>query len=347
MTERGPGTPRDLFGVRVAWVSGVGRHPDPVAQLLRGLPPADPTPSTLRSTGAPPSPGSAPPPGLFLRVSGEGPLEDDAGCEWLSGAGYRASFFHGQMRGLERDGAFLLVAPGARVAITRDGARIEARVDPARMVETAFADTTLFVALCIALRRHGMFHMHAGAVVRGDGTRVLVIGDSGAGKSTVTMSLVDAAAQHLGDDALFLARRDGRACLLGFPRPFHLGPVTLAAFPELDLRDATGVHGAKHAVPLASLPGRPVDRMAPPHVVLFPEITRADTTRAVALSPADAFGHALRSSALLVVDGMGDAAEQLALLRELFAHAHAFELHLGADWLIDPHGAAARLLATR
>jgi hypothetical protein len=339
-------SPRDLFGVRVEWASEVGHHEDPVARLLGLLPPADlPPPTSLSESD--PRPRRATTRGLFLDVKGEGQLEADGAPESLSGEGYRASFFHGQMRGFERDGAFLLVAPGARVAVTRDGTRIVARIDAARMDETSFADTTLFVALCIALRRHGMFHMHAGAVVREDGTRVLVIGDSGAGKSTVTMSLVDAAAQHLGDDALFLARRDGAACLLGFPRPFHLGPVTLAAFPELDLRDTVGVHGAKRAVPLASLPGRPVDRMAPPHVVLFPEVTRADTTRAEALSPADAFGRALRSSALLVVDGMGDAAEQLALLRELFADARAFDLHLGADWLIDPRAAAARLLATR
>jgi hypothetical protein len=324
--------------VRIAWVAEVDRRPDPVAQLLRGVPAAAAPPSCPPVATAPRDRE------LFIAVRSGGLVEDAASRDRSqSPEGYRASFFHGQMRGFERDGGFLLVAPGARVVVARDGARIEAHVDPARMEETAFAETTLFVALCIALRRRGMFHMHAGAVVRGDGTRVLVIGESGAGKSTVTLSLVDDRSQHLGDDALFLARRDGRACLLAFPRPFHLGPATLAAFPALGTAAAQATHGSKRAVALDALPGRAIDRMGPPHVILFPQVIAARESTIVPLSAADAFGQALRSSALLVVDGMSDAAEQLLLLRDLFADARAFELHLGADWLVDPHAAVARV----
>ena len=215
------------------------------------------------------------------------------------------------------------------------------------MVPRGFVHTTLFVALAIALRLHGLFHVHGGAVVRGDGARVLVLGDSGSGKSTVTLALVahdpSGRARHLGDDALFVTASGERAELVAFPRPFHLGPATLAAFPSLlragEARDANG----KRDVPLDAVPGAFARRMDAPHVVLFPRVTRDAETRVVAISMADAFGHALRSTALVAVDGMPRVADHLGAMRALLAGARAFELPLGADWLADPATAVARV----
>ncbi len=272
-------------------------------------------------------------PDLAIRIEASGALPE--------ASDFRPAFFQGNVRGLERRGEFRLIAPAAEIAIAADGRHIEARVDAGTLNERGFANTTLFIAIAIALRQRGLFHLHAGALVRGSGSRVLVMGDSGAGKSTVTLALLDAGSRHLGDDTLFLTERDGRPRLLAFARPFHLAPATAAAFPTLPAtsRDANG----KSEVAIDALPGHAVDRMEAPDLILFPVVTREPVTRAVPLDAAEAFGHALRSSALVAVDGMTHKVEQLALLRALLAKGRAFELQLGADWLADPAGAAARL----
>jgi hypothetical protein len=232
----------------------------------------------------------------------------------------------------------LIVAPAARVIVSNDGMRIEATVDEATLDERGFTNTTLVIALALALRHRGLFHMHAGGLVRGDGTRVVVMGDSGSGKTTTTLGLLDSRAQHLGDDTLFLAELEGRACLLAFPRPFHLGPATARAFSGL--RGASADGDAKVQVGRGDLPGVPIEQMAAPHVVLFPQVTREATSRVAELSKSDAFGLALRSSAFVAVDGLGRKKEQLALLASLLEGARAFELHLGRDWLDAPARAA-------
>jgi hypothetical protein len=246
--------------------------------------------------------------------------------------GFRPTFHHFGLRALERTGEFLLLEGGSHVRVSSDGRRIDARY--ADGAPRSFVDVTLFAALALALRHHGLYHLHAGALERGDGRRILVMGGSGAGKTTVTLSLLDPDSRFLGDDALFLAERAGRACLIAFPRPFRLGEATRRAFPRLPAGppDAVG----KRAVALSALPGAGVSAMDAPALVLFPEVTSNATTQTLRLDAGDAFGRALSAGALAVVDGAANVGAQLALLRRLLEGAAAYELRLGADWLAAP-----------
>ena len=317
----------DLYGLRVAWrVRGLAKRSRTAASSPR-LPPVE-------DAGAPT--GERPVDLMFDVQAGN--LDTEAAVA-LDGDEFRPSFFQGNVRGFARDGEILILAPAARVTITRDGKGVSAVVDPATLGERGFVNTTLVVALSLALRHHGLFHLHAGALVRGDGRRVVVLGEGGSGKTTVTLALLDAGSLRLGDDTLFFGARGGRVRLFAFPRPFHLGPATACAFPALATDAAAG--DAKLDVPLDALPGRPVAEIDPPDVVLFPRVTGDPTTHVTPLSMAEAFGRALSSCALVVADGLGQKAEQLALLRELLAGARAFELALGADWLAAPEKAAA------
>jgi hypothetical protein len=249
--------------------------------------------------------------------------------------GFRQTFKHGA-RGFERSGEFLLLDGDAHVRVSADGRFIDAQLPDGADVET-----TLLIALAIALRHHGLYHMHAGALVRADGTGVLVLGASGAGKSTVTVSLLEQGARFLGDDAVFLGERDGGVRLLGLPRPFHLGETTCAAFPSFS--GAPLLARGKRSVPLQALPGRLALAMDAPRILLFPTVARAPITEIAPLSPADAFGRALFASALAAVDGVVNVAAQLALLRQLIDGARAYELRLGADALGDPGPIVAAL----
>ena len=305
----------DLHGLRVEW-HVAGLVSDPARRLFAGFAPAGERASA---------------PDLSIRIEA---TRSALGAEGPDG--FRSVFFQGNVRAFERAGELRLLAPAARVVISADGRRIDAEVERDTLVERGFASTTLFIAVAVALRQRGLFHMHAGAVVRRDGTRVLVLGDSGAGKSTVTLALLEDGAQHLGDDTLFLAERRGAPTLLAFPRSFHLGPRTLAAFPSLARSAGDPDTNGKRDVPADALPGRPVAEMGAPDVVLFPRVTAEAATGTLPLSPAEAFGELLRSSALLAVDGMPHATEQLRLLGALLAPARSFELQLGGDWLTDP-----------
>ncbi len=329
-----------VYGLRVRWtVRGLAPGCDPIALLFSGFAGfgADggrDSPEALEVEGRQSSRGI-----VFEVEAGDVGAEDAAS---LAGEEFRPSFFQGNVHAFERDGEVRILAPSARVAVTDDGGRVRAVVDPSTLGERGFVNTTLVIALSIALRHHGFFHLHGGALVRGDGRRVLILGEGGSGKTTLTLSLLDDGALRLGDDTLFFSSRRGlgRIQLFGFPRPFHVAPATARAFPALSVivpsGDGAGGGDVKSDLPLSAVPGTAASVMDAPHVVLFPRVTRQARTRVLPVSPPDAFGLALSSCALVAADGLGQKAEQLAALRELVGGARAFEIELGEDCLAAP-----------
>jgi hypothetical protein len=317
-----------LYGTTVAW-SCEGLTLDPLADLLAYLaPPSAEGPAAIRFNLRP----AAPETGLDPALEGFSP-----------------SFFHGIVQAYTAERGFLLWDRASRIQVPGDGAPIVADiVSPEGEIIAGSTAVMLQIALTLALRREHLFHLHAAAVVHRSGAGVLVVGGSGAGKTTTTLALLEAGFAYLVDDCLFLRRlpTSGSVEMLAFPREFHLGPATLAAFPRL----------AALAGPLsARADKRPVDpREAYPEqarkgwipakgaaLAVFPTITGEAETTLVSIPKAEAFGHLLASSAALVIDGIANREENLALLRDLLEVASCRELRLGRDALIDPGGVVA------
>lgn len=245
-------------------------------------------------------------------------------------------FFHGIVQAYRAEEGFLLWDRASRILVAAGGSRIEALVAPAdQEVVRGSARAALEIALSLALREKGLFHLHAAAVMRPAGEGVLVVGGSGAGKTTATIALLEAGYAFLGDDALLLAEGPE---LCAFPRPFHLGPATLAAFPRLGaLAGGTSGHGDKRDLdPRRAFPERRRATMGPPALVLHPRVEQEEKTRLEQIAPAEALGNLLASSAGIVIDGAARREEQMALLGKIAAGARHYEIRMGRDLLADP-----------
>ena len=92
-----------------------------------------------------------------------------------------------------------------RVRATLTGAEVSVRPDATG--ERWLLSRPLFtIPLVEAVKRHGLFSLHASAAALGD--RVLVCaGTSGAGKSTLAVALAQAGWAFLADDMVFLSQR--------------------------------------------------------------------------------------------------------------------------------------------
>lgn len=317
-----------LHGVTLAWSSEALPF-DPLADLLAMLEPA--------------GEGAGEPLRIALRPASAGAASDPREEGW------EPSFFHGIVQAYRGAGGFLLWDRASRARVPTDGGAVEAEIAaPHREVEPGSAAAMLQIALALALRARGLYHLHAAALVHGsgaDGVGVLVVGGSGAGKTTTTLALLEAGAAYLGDDALFLEASP--LTLLAFPRAFHLGAATLAAFPRLAaLVGPPNGRGDKRPLdPRRAYPGRHRHVLAGVSLALFPSISGGPVTELVPLARAEAFGHLLASSAALVVDGLPGRDENLALLNALLRGARCFELRLGRDALADPVAAIAARVA--
>ena len=332
-----------LHGVTIEWtLSGPPR--DPLALLLSvfdpppPVPPGGPLPSVVRFELLPaPASASADP----------------------RGEGWEPSFFHGAVETFRGPEGFLIWDHASRVLVRPGGAPIVAEIAPAeREVTPDSASTALQIALILALRPTGLFHLHAAALVLPTGVPVLVIGGTGAGKTTTTLALLEgsraggsrARAEYLGDDSLYLSVPDGKVRLVAFAREFHLGPATLSAFPRLaPLVGPRPPHTDKRPLdPRRAYPGRsrPFVSLPPAGALaLFPSIVASPVTTVVPLPRAEAFGRLLASSGALVVEGVPGRDENIAALSALLKSVRCEEVRLGSDAMQDPSAAIAAKVA--
>lgn len=310
----------ELLGVEIAIEGAAAEH------LARALPP-------LRSPGDPQRPPA-------LVVSAEvapGPLPAPA----------PAAFVHHPLAAARRGGELVIGDGASLFAIAPDGRRVEARLGPGSLAGGGrdLAALHLPVVLAFALRHHGVFHLHAAGLASGE-RAVLAVGQSGVGKTTLALALLEAGLAWLCDDAAFLAGRDGVTWVEGVPRPFHARPETLRAFPHAAAAAGDAdASGRRDVHPERVWPGSLRRGPHRPALLLFPEVTRRPETAVERLAPADALGKLVEASAVLVVDGAARPPEHLALLGRLASAAPALRVELGEDLLRSPAEVARRIVA--
>lgn len=255
-------------------------------------------------------------------------------------------FVHRPLQAGLAGGAFVVGDGAATFIVSADGRRLDAELGPALAGDAdALGVLHLPVALAFALRHHGVFHLHAAALDAGDGPLV-VAGQSGVGKTTLALALLEAGLAWCGDDAAYLAARGGVPHLVGVPRHFHVRPETLRAFPRVAaLAGPPDGSGRRVVDPDAAWPGRRRRGALRPAGLLFPEVSARASTTATRLPSADALGRLIEASALLVVEGAARRQEHLALLGRLAGSAPALRVELGRDLLGSPAEVARRILA--
>lgn len=181
-----------------------------------------------------------------------------------------------------------------------------------------FSMCTLGGALLLGRMHRAL--VHAAAIVAPDGGAWLLAGDTHAGKSTTCINLIEAGWRFVSDDHVILFRdADGRLCVEGWPRRFHL---------DEGWKDGSPVHRRGEVHPHERWPGRWL-RTAPLAGLLFP---RVDAARATELAPAaasTALAGLMRQSPWLLAD-RARAPEILSFLRAA-SERPAYTLRLGLD----------------
>jgi hypothetical protein len=185
------------------------------------------------------------------------------------------------------------------------------------------------LACALLLGRMHRALAHAAAVVAPRGGAWLLAGDTHAGKSTTAVNLIEAAWRFVSDDHVVLFREpDGRICVEGWPRRFHL---------DEGWEDGSPAHRRGEIDPHARWPGG-WQRTAPLAGLLFPRVDPHLPTELFPLPAADALAGLMRQSPWLLAD-RACAAEVLGFLRAA-CERPAYALRLGLDTYRD----TARLL---
>jgi hypothetical protein len=192
----------------------------------------------------------------------------------------------------------------------------------------------IFNASMTAMRRCGLFELHAAGVVSPTGTGVLIIGPSGSGKSTLATQLATAGWQYLSDDSLLLYDNEAVVEARALRRVFALSDETFSASGIGKLGSlATEVlpfdPSKKRFEPRSVFPDRFVD-VCRPKIMVFPRVTREAESLTSALSQSETMARLIRMCPWACYDKPA-APAHLSLLAALARQARGYELLAGTD----------------
>lgn len=183
-------------------------------------------------------------------------------------------------------------------------------------------------AVCAALRRYGVFELHAAGMVHPHSERgVLIVGPSESGKSTLALQLALAGWPYLSDDELLLSFVDGEVEARGFRRFFAVSEA------NGDFKTCFEPDSALGSVRrLSALPG----------TLLFTSFSGEERTRLNRLTQTETMRRLLRACPWATYD-TAIAAPNLEVLSRLARQTSAFDLFAGLD-LLKPGFASDLLL---
>ncbi|HZT60073.1 MAG TPA: hypothetical protein VFA21_15800 [Pyrinomonadaceae bacterium] len=226
-----------------------------------------------------------------------------------------------------------------------EGSAVVVRGETPTRVEVWFGDTprarenaararVIFNASMTAMRRCGLFELHAAGVVSSAGAGALFVGPSGSGKSTLTTQLAAAGWRYLSDDTLLIFDGGGSVEARALRRVFAVTEPTVASgilggYESL-LADPVPFDVRKlRFEPQSVFPGGFVEACAP-RVLFFTAVTNERESRTRKLSQAETMRRLIRMCPWACYD-KPPANRHLGLLAQLSRQAAGFELLAGLD----------------
>lgn len=221
---------------------------------------------------------------------------------------------------------------GDRVRVMCEPARGRAVVSvrESRSRDTWLASHPFFtLPLVEMLKRRGLFSVHAAGVAV-DGRAVVVAGGTGAGKSTLTLALLRAGFEFLGDDMSFLRHEPEGLRVLAFPDEIDVTAETIELFPSIEDHLAPAREGwSKRQVRRGSTPFNSViARDSSPAIIVFPHVSNDNTSRISPLGRADALLELVPN--VLLTEPLSSQAH-LDALGELVRQSECYRLETGRD----------------
>ena len=192
------------------------------------------------------------------------------------------------------------------------------------------------VGLFHLLPYQNFYHLHAAGLVR-DETGYLFIGESGSGKSSISLSLVRQGWHYLSDDALLIRSSVDGVEVLSFRKRFYVDPVLIHHYPEIapHLLEPSNDGDTKQLLDLE--PVYP-DRFCPnclPEVLIFTSIAPHSESKLVPIDRTSALVKLMKQSATLFFN-RALIREHTEVLKKLLYQTASYQLLAGIDLWKNP-----------
>jgi len=110
----------------------------------------------------------------------------------------------------------------------------------------------LMLSLLWLLQRHGLYALHANGLSK-DNAGILLVGCSGSGKSTSSLSLIRQGWNYLSDDVVLLRESPDGIESIAFQKGHSFDPDLINHYPELDPYVKPSINGQKRFLDITSV----------------------------------------------------------------------------------------------
>jgi hypothetical protein len=229
----------------------------------------------------------------------------------------------------QTDSLFLDYADEARLLIRPARSEVLIAFRPGAEALWLASHPLLTLPLVELLKRRALFSVHAAGLAL-TGRSLLLAGTTGAGKSTLTLALLQRGLDLLGDDMTFLRIGPAGLRTLAFPDEIDVTPHTLGMFPELAERlpDAGRPGWKKLQLDAATLGGPTVAWESEPVALVFPTIAGSETSSLTSLTTGEAL---VELAPNVILTERASSQAHLGALGELVKHCQCYRLHTGTD----------------
>ncbi len=245
--------------------------------------------------------------------------------------------------------SYYLEVKGSRVAVgAKDSKQVEVWLgDSAHARTTASLITVMAYAMPAALRRVGLYDLHAAALIEPESGCCFVFpGTSRSGKTSLSLRLAASGWHYLSDDLVVISEGEKGVEARGLRRPFQTSTDSLGGFELPRLDDALGVTipndpEKRRLDPEILFPGQ-FAVSAQPDVLCFPVITGESESRLAETTKAEAMMRLIVMCPWSNYDASA-AREHLRVLGHLVRQCRTYTLHAGRDIFEEQTGASALL----
>jgi hypothetical protein len=245
--------------------------------------------------------------------------------------------------------SYYLEVKGSRVAVgSKNSKQVEVWLgDSARARTTTSLITVMAYAIPAALRRVGLYDLHAAALIEPLSACCFVFpGTSRSGKTTLSLRLAASGWRYLSDDAVVISEGEKGVEVRGLRRPFQTSSDSLGGCDFSELDNALGVTipndpEKRRLDPEILFPGQFV-ASAEPQVLCFPVITGKNESRLEETTKAEAMMRLIVMCPWSNYDASA-ARDHLHVLGRLVRQCRTYNLQAGRDIFEEQTGASALL----
>ena len=192
------------------------------------------------------------------------------------------------------------------------------------------------IGLIHLLSVRGVYDLHGAGLLK-EGIGYLLLGESGSGKSSITLSLVHQGWHYQSDDALLLRQSEDRIESLAFRKQFYLDAVAVRHYPEIarHVRESGNGEHAKHFLDMHIFYPDQFCTSCMPKVLVFSSIVPQPGSRLVPIDKTSSLIKLMKQSESIYFNRR-TVEMHVQTLKQLVYQADSFQLFAGRDLYDQP-----------